>query len=97
MQTNTKKNSLPRDNVFFTETALGIIAVARSLITKDMEELAKKIKSSDELRTLEDAMKILDVANNKVYDGSLDAEVVEDIAEFVNHQEYSYLFKLKNI
>jgi len=97
MRTNNNKKALPRDNVFFTETALGIITVARSFITRDMEELVKKSKSSDELRHLEDAMKILDVASNKVYDGSIDAGVIEEIADFVNRQEYSYLFKLKNI
>lgn len=97
MRINTKKSSLPRDNVFFTETALGIITVARSLITRDMGALVKKNKSSDELRYLGEAMKLLDIANNKVYDGSIDAGVVESIADFVNYKEYSYLFNLKNI
>lgn len=82
---------LPDDPVFFTETALGLVAVAGSLV------MGVNYGSGQD-SSLERLMRILNIANERVYQGKFSQNHATLLVTFVKKpSDYEPLFELERV
>ncbi|GEM_PF-6972825 len=84
-----KKNFIPSDSVFSTETAIGLIATARGILMQKNNYFSP--------RQLKKNLAILDRATMITYQSNASAPMIKCLAEFINHRQCAALAKAEKI